>query len=150
VRVSGFDTRRAIARAFEFEDIDALNKAFSIPTAEEMQAAKDEFDREHVTLKALPLETGKQLAKLAEAHSMDLSTTGFDLSREADEEFAALIDLHARVPGLQRRIYGTAEIRRVRRTAMPHRCAEHVVSIAALRGAKGAAETEQRCRRETI
>lgn len=89
---SGFDTRRAIARAFEFEDIDALNKAFSIPTAEEMQAAKDEFDREHVTLKALPLETGKQLAKLAEAHSMDLSTTGFDLSREADEEFAALVD----------------------------------------------------------
>jgi hypothetical protein len=32
------------------------------------------------------------LAKLAEAHSMDLSTPGFDMSREADEEFAALID----------------------------------------------------------
>lgn len=89
---SGFDTRRAIARAFEFEDIDALNKPFAIPTAEEMQAAKEKFDREHVTLKALPLETGKQLAKLAEAHSMDLSTPGFDMSREADEEFAALID----------------------------------------------------------
>jgi transcriptional regulator with XRE-family HTH domain len=89
---SGFDTRRAIARAFEFEDIDALNKPFSIPTAEEMQAAKEKFDREHVTLKALPLETGKQLAKLAEAHSMDLSTPGFEMSREADEEFAALID----------------------------------------------------------
>jgi transcriptional regulator with XRE-family HTH domain len=89
---SGFDTRRAIAGAFEFEDIDALNKAFSIPTAEQLQAAKEEFDREHVTLKALPLETGKQLAKLAEAHSMDLSTPGFELSREADEEFAALVD----------------------------------------------------------
>ncbi|MFL9936851.1 helix-turn-helix transcriptional regulator [Paraburkholderia sp. RL18-103-BIB-C] len=70
---SGFDTRRAIARAFEFEDIDALNKPFSIRTAEEMQAAKEKFDREHVTLKALPLKTGKQPAKLAEAHSMDLS-----------------------------------------------------------------------------
>lgn len=89
---SGFDTRRAIARAFEFEDIDALNKPFSIPTAEEMQAAKEKFDREHVTLKALPLQTGKHLAKLAEAHSMDLSTPGFELDREADEGFAALID----------------------------------------------------------
>jgi Predicted transcription factor, homolog of eukaryotic MBF1 len=89
---SGFDTRRAIARAFEFEDIDALNKPFAIPTAEEMEAAKEKFDREHVTLKALPLETGKQLAKLAEVHSMDLSTPGFDMSRESDEEFAALID----------------------------------------------------------
>lgn len=89
---SGFDTRRAIARAFGFEDIDALNKPFSIPTAEEMQAAKEKFNRQHVMLKALPLETGKQLAKLAEAHSMDLSTPGFDMSREADEEFSALID----------------------------------------------------------
>lgn len=89
---SGFDTRRAIARAFDFEDIDALNKPFSIPTAEEMQAAKEKFDHEHVTLKAHPLETGKQLAKLAEAHSMDLSTSGFEISREADEEFAVLID----------------------------------------------------------
>lgn len=89
---SGFDTRRAIARAFEFEDIDTLNKPLSIPTDEEMQAAKEKFEREHITLKALPLETGKQLAKLAEAHSMDLSTPGFEMNREADEEFAALID----------------------------------------------------------
>ncbi|MGF6300150.1 helix-turn-helix domain-containing protein [Paraburkholderia sp. WC7.3d] len=89
---SGFDTRRAIARAFGFEDIDALNKPFSIPTAEELQAAKEKFDREHITLKALPVQTGKQLAKLAEIHSMDLSTPAFELTREADEEFAALVN----------------------------------------------------------
>lgn len=89
---SGFDTRRAVARALEFEDIDTLNKPFAIPTAEEMRAAKERFEREHITLKALPLETGKQLAGLAESHSMDLSSPGFDMNREADEEFAALID----------------------------------------------------------
>lgn len=89
---SGFDSRRAIARAFEFEDIDTLNKPFSIPSPEEQQAAKEKFEREHITLKALPLETGRQLASLAEMHSMDLSTPGFDLPREADEEFAAMID----------------------------------------------------------
>ncbi|CAB3799618.1 hypothetical protein LMG28688_04962 [Paraburkholderia caffeinitolerans] len=89
---SGFDSRRAIARAFEFEDIDALNKPFSIPTPEELQATKEKFEREHITLKALPLETGRQLVRLAEMHSMDLSTPGFDLPREVDEEFATLID----------------------------------------------------------
>jgi len=43
-------------------------------------------------LTALPLTTGKQLAKLAEAHMMDLSEPGFELEREADEAFAGLVD----------------------------------------------------------
>jgi transcriptional regulator with XRE-family HTH domain len=89
---SGFDTRRAVARAFELEDIDAFNKPFPVPTAEELQATREKFEREHIMLKALPLETGRQLARLAEAHSMDLSAPGFELPREADEEFAALTD----------------------------------------------------------
>lgn len=89
---SDLDTRRAIARAFEFEDIDTLNKPFSIPTDEELQAEKEKFEREHITLDALPLTTGKQLAELAEAHSMDLSTPGFEMSREAEEQFAVVID----------------------------------------------------------
>ncbi|TAM06370.1 MAG: helix-turn-helix domain-containing protein [Paraburkholderia sp.] len=89
---SGLDTRRAIARAFEFEDIDALNKPFLIPTDEELKAEKEKFEREHITLKASPLATGKQLAQLAETNSMDLSSPAFEMSREADEEFAALVD----------------------------------------------------------
>ncbi|WP_109482516.1 helix-turn-helix domain-containing protein [Paraburkholderia sp. C35] len=89
---SGFDTRRALARAFELEDIDALNKPFLIPTVDEMKAQKEKFEREHVTLKALPLDTGRQLARLAESHSMDLCTPGFEMPRAAEEEFAALVD----------------------------------------------------------
>jgi hypothetical protein len=89
---SDFDTRRAIARAFELEDIDALNKPFAIPTVEELKAAKEQFDREHIMLEALPLTTGKQLAVLVETTSMDLSGPAFEMSREADEKFAALID----------------------------------------------------------
>jgi transcriptional regulator with XRE-family HTH domain len=85
-------TRRAIAAAFEFEDIDALNKPFTIPSEEELNEAKEKFDREHVTLMAIPLTTGKQLAKLAEICSMDLSEPGCELVREADEAFAALVD----------------------------------------------------------
>lgn len=89
---ASFDTRRALASAFDFEDIDALNKPFHIPTAEELKVAQEKFDREHVTLTALPLTTGRQLAKLAENCSMDLSEPAFELPREAAEEFAALVD----------------------------------------------------------
>ena len=89
---ASLDTRRALASAFEFEDIDALDKPFTIPSEEELKAAKEKFDREHVTLTAIPLTTGKQLAKLAEACTMDLSEPAFDLTREADETFAVLVD----------------------------------------------------------
>ncbi len=91
-QAASLDTRRALAVAFEFEDVDALNKPFSIPTEEELKAQKEKFDAEHVTLTALPLTTGKQLAKLAEAHMMDMSEPGFELSRQADETFAELVD----------------------------------------------------------
>lgn len=89
---SDLDTRRALARAFEFEDIDALNKPYHFPTEEEIEAEKEKFDREHITLKALPLTTGKLLAQLADTTAMDLITPGFEMTREADETFALLTD----------------------------------------------------------
>lgn len=89
---ASFDTRRAIARAFEFEDIDTFNKPFTIPSEEALEAEREKFDREHVTLTAIPLTTGKQLAKLAETCTMDLSEPAFELTREADEAFAVLVD----------------------------------------------------------
>jgi transcriptional regulator with XRE-family HTH domain len=89
---ASIDTRRAIAAAFEFDDIDTLNKPFTIPTEEGLKEATEKFDREHVTLMAIPLTTGKQLAKLAEICSMDLSEPSFELVREADQAFAGLVD----------------------------------------------------------
>lgn len=89
---SDLDTRRAIARAFELEDIDMLNKPFAIPTPEELEAAREAFELEHITLDALPLTSGRQLAGLAEAHSLDLCTHAFDMGREPTEAFAALVD----------------------------------------------------------
>ncbi|WP_321528821.1 helix-turn-helix transcriptional regulator [Sedimenticola selenatireducens] len=89
---ASLDTRRALASAFEFEDIDILNKSFTIPSEDELKLSKEKFDREHVTLTAIPLTTGKQLAKLAEICPMDLSEPGFELPREADEAFATLVD----------------------------------------------------------
>jgi len=68
-QTSSMDTRRALASAFGFEDIDALNKPYLIPTAEQAAAAKERFDKENLTLKAVCVETGKQLGKLAEMSS---------------------------------------------------------------------------------
>ncbi|MDN7599780.1 helix-turn-helix transcriptional regulator [Burkholderia gladioli] len=89
---ASLDTRRALASAFGFEDIDALNKPFAIPSAEEMQEAQEKFDRENVTLTALPLSTGRKLAKLAEICEADLSELAFEPSRDTDEAFVALLE----------------------------------------------------------
>ncbi len=89
---SSTDTRRALARAFGLEDIDAFNKPISIPDAEEQKAQQEQFAKDNITLKGLPLTTGKELAKLAESTQMDLFSPAFELAREADKEFAALTD----------------------------------------------------------
>jgi transcriptional regulator with XRE-family HTH domain len=89
---ASFDTRRALARAFGFEDIDAFNKPFSIPTEDELLRAKDAFDREHVTLAVSPLTTGRQLAQLVETCEMDLSEPAYDMTRDTAEVFATLVD----------------------------------------------------------
>jgi transcriptional regulator with XRE-family HTH domain len=89
---SSLDTRRALARAFDMEDIDGLNKPINIQSIEQLKAQKEAFDRDHLTLKALPVTSGRHLAGLIETHSMDLSTPRFDLPREADERFAEMID----------------------------------------------------------
>lgn len=89
---ASIDTRRALARAFEIEDIDAFNKPFAIPTEEEMAKEKARLERDYITLPALPLTTGQQLAKLAETSTMDISQSGCEMKREAHEVFASLID----------------------------------------------------------
>lgn len=89
---SDLDTRRALALAFEIDDIDALNKPYHFPTDEEIKAGKEKFDREHITLKTLPLVSGRLLTQLAETTDMDLITSGFEMPREAEEIFAQLTD----------------------------------------------------------
>lgn len=89
---SSVDTRRALARGFGCEDIDGFNKPYVIPTADEMAAAKERFDKEHVTLKVEPIHSGKQLAGLAQGCHASLFSEGVELSGEAEELFAGLSD----------------------------------------------------------
>jgi len=87
-----FDTKRALARAFDLDDIDVFNKPFAIPTSEELVRRQQEFDSSHITLTARPVETGRQLATLAQVCAADMCEPGDDIEVAAQEEFAALTD----------------------------------------------------------
>ncbi len=92
---SSLDARRALANAFGCEDIDAFNKPYVIPTSEEAAAAKERFEKEHVTLKVERVETGKQLARLAQDCDACMFSEGVDLSTlssAAEEQFALVSD----------------------------------------------------------
>jgi len=89
---SSVDTRRALARAFEADDIDLFNKPYVIPTAEQLAAEKARLEKENVTLQAVRLETGKQLAQLAEPTQASLFSEMVPLPPGADEVFARLTD----------------------------------------------------------
>jgi len=89
---SSVDTRRALAVAFDFEDIDALNKPYAIPTKEQQEAEKARFEKERVTLKAEKLATGKQLGKLVELGAGLQIVDAVDMSPKAEEVFAQLTD----------------------------------------------------------
>ena len=89
---SSVDTRRALAAAFGFEDIDALNKPYAIPTKEQQEAEKARFEKERVTLKAEKLGTGKQLGKLVELGAGLQIVDAVEMSPKAEEVFAQLTD----------------------------------------------------------
>lgn len=89
---ASFDTRRALASAFEFEDVDAFNKPFAIPTDDEILAEKARIERDYVTVPTSPITTGYQLAQLAETSTLDLIQPGFDIGRDAHGVFASLTD----------------------------------------------------------
>jgi transcriptional regulator with XRE-family HTH domain len=89
---SDLDTRRALARAFEFDDIDVFNKPYSIPTEKELKAQREKLEREYVTLDATIATTGRELIRAAEGTHFSYIHPAIELSGEAEHDFAALAD----------------------------------------------------------
>jgi transcriptional regulator with XRE-family HTH domain len=89
---SDLHTRRALAGAFDAEDLDIFSKPYEIPTAEELKRAQEEFDRQHITLECAVVRSGRELGRLFETATMDLSQPAVELPRESATEFAALVD----------------------------------------------------------
>jgi transcriptional regulator with XRE-family HTH domain len=90
---SSIDTRRAIAGAFKFDDIDFFN-TLKIPTDAEIQKQKEAFDREYLLLDCLPVD-GRQLLALMQ-DSPDFGAicakSMAELPRAAQDVFAAVVD----------------------------------------------------------
>jgi transcriptional regulator with XRE-family HTH domain len=89
---SDLDTRRALAVAFGSEDVDVFNKPYEIPTSEEQRKANDKFQRDHLTLETTVTTSGRELATLFAASTMDLSQPCVELDRESEERFAGMVD----------------------------------------------------------
>jgi len=89
---SSTDTRRALALAFELEDIDIFNKPFRTPDPEQIRAEMEKFKRENVTLEARVVSSGQELVRLYESVTMDSASGGEVLQGAAAEAFAGLID----------------------------------------------------------
>lgn len=89
---SSTDTRRALARAFDIEDIDVFNKAHVIPTAEQLAEEKARFERERVTLQGQRILSGKQLGKMVEMSSANMFSEAVELKGPSNALFARLTD----------------------------------------------------------
>jgi transcriptional regulator with XRE-family HTH domain len=89
---SNGDTRRALALAFELEDIEIFNKPLSLPDPEQVLAEMEKFKREHLPLEGHVVSTGQELVRLFESAQMDSSSAGAALEGAASEAFAGLID----------------------------------------------------------
>jgi len=89
---SSTDTRRALARAFEVEDINVFNKAHVIPTAEQLAEEKARFEKERITLQGQRILSGKQLGKMVEMSSANMFSEAIELKGAGNELFARLTD----------------------------------------------------------
>jgi transcriptional regulator with XRE-family HTH domain len=91
---SSTDTRRAIGRAFKFDDIDFFNTLKGIPTDAEMQKQKEAFDREHLLLDARAVDGRQLLAVMQDGPGFGAicAMSVAELPRAAQDAFAAIVD----------------------------------------------------------
>jgi transcriptional regulator with XRE-family HTH domain len=91
---SSRDTKRAIAGAFGFEDLDAFSKFQDAPSAEQAEKQRQEFERTHVVLDLESVDGRGIVSALIDVSA--LAAIGHQslagLSREAQDAFAALLD----------------------------------------------------------
>jgi len=85
-------TRQALSRAFELDDIDAYNKPLRFPDPREIQAARERFEREHVTLEVHVATSGRDLIRIFDTADMSSASSVVELEGDAAEAFAGLVD----------------------------------------------------------
>jgi transcriptional regulator with XRE-family HTH domain len=84
---SSMETRRAVAGAFGYDNLDILNKPWPLPNIEKLKEKSARIERETVGVDVVPLGKGRRLRELAEqGHSCLI--TSLD---EPEEEIEALM-----------------------------------------------------------
>jgi transcriptional regulator with XRE-family HTH domain len=89
---SSVDTRRALARAFQIEDIDIFNKPHSFKSEEQIRKEAEEVEKNYVTLDVTVAKSGKDLADFAERMTMYCLQQADNVPRSVAEEVASLYD----------------------------------------------------------
>lgn len=87
---SSGDTRRAIAGAFRFEDLDTFSKPWPLPNIEKLKEESARIERETVSVEVLQITKGKQLRELAEQSDSCLITSIDETDDEVDALMAVL------------------------------------------------------------
>ena len=85
---SDLDTRQALARAFECDDIDIFNKPWPIPNAERLER----IERETVPVSIVRFTSGRQVRELAESGGLSAFNSFIELPSEAELVWAEMQD----------------------------------------------------------
>ncbi len=87
---SSVDTRRALARALDWEDIDAFNKPWPMPNLERLKAEQERLERETLPVSITPVKTGRALRELAELATAWQHSQFGELTDTAEQALASL------------------------------------------------------------
>ena len=87
-----FDTRRALAKGFGLDNIDAFNEPWPFPDPEKLKAHTAELERTTALVAITPIRSGQSLRKMAEGTHAWLAEEIGDPPQKAREAFAGLVD----------------------------------------------------------
>jgi transcriptional regulator with XRE-family HTH domain len=91
---SSADTRRALARALDWQDLDVFNKAWPIPNEERLKAETERIERETVSVTLERITTGRRLREFAETSNAHCFSELVELAPQAEEVFAEMQDYY--------------------------------------------------------
>jgi transcriptional regulator with XRE-family HTH domain len=89
---SSCDTRRALARAFQFEDLDVFEKPWPFPNVEKLKAYSAELDKTTAVVPLIRISDGRTLRTIVEGANGTATEELGEISLGARETFAAIVD----------------------------------------------------------
>jgi transcriptional regulator with XRE-family HTH domain len=89
---SSLDTRRALARAFRYEDLDVFDKPWPFPNVEKLKAHSADLEKTTVVVAITRIEDARTLRTMMEGAESSATDELGELSNEAREAFASIVD----------------------------------------------------------